>query len=67
MNELTLEALAKRIEAIERQLAMRQPPSKDWRRMVGTSDDNEFTRAMLAEIEANSENERRAAQLESAE
>lgn len=62
MNELTLEALAKRIEAIEQQLASPQAPKKDWRRVVGISADNEFTRAMLAEIEANSDAERKAAE-----
>lgn len=60
MNELTLEALAKRIEAIEKQL----PPRRDWLRVVGISDDNEFTRAMLLEIEARRDAERKAAQEE---
>ena len=63
MNELTLESLAKRIEAIEKQL----PPRKDWLRVVGISDDNEFTRAMLLEIEANSDAQRKAAEEENPE
>lgn len=66
MPELTLEALAARIEALEKKLAAQATaPSaekKDWRRVVGSMEDNEFTRAMLAEIEATSEAERRAAQ-----
>lgn len=61
MPELTLEALAKRIEALEQKLAAQQTAPKDWRSVVGISEDNEFTRAVLAEIEANSEAERRAA------
>lgn len=62
MNELTLEALAKRIEAIELQLAAQRSPKKDWRRVVGISDDNEFTRAMLTEIEAQRDAQRKAAE-----
>ncbi len=61
MQELTLESLAKRVEELERKLAEQTTPSKDWRRVVGLSEDNEFTRSMLAEIEANSEAERQAA------
>ncbi len=71
MAELTLESLAARIAELERkqaaqsaQLARITPPSRDWRKVVGISEDNEFTRDMLAEIEANSEAERRAAQEE---
>lgn len=66
MNDQVAEALAaltKRVEALERQLAERatEPRKKDWRRVVGISEDNEFTRAMRAEIEAAREAERRAA------
>lgn len=63
MTEPTLEALAKRIEAIEQKLADLSLPAKpkDWRRVVGISEDNEFTRLVLTEIEANSEVERQAA------
>jgi hypothetical protein len=69
MTELTLEALAKRIELIEQKLAeLSLPPKpKDWRKVVGISEDNEFNRLVLAEIEANSEAERRAALEESRE
>jgi hypothetical protein len=59
MGELTLEALAARIEAIEKQLAGQLlAQKKDWRSVVGISEDNEFTRLMLAEIEENREIER---------
>ena len=66
MPELTLESLAARVAELERKQSA-QPaesitPSRDWRSVVGISEDNEFTRDMLAEIEANSEAERRAAE-----
>jgi len=63
MTELTLEALAQRIETIEQKLVELSLPNKpkDWRRVVGISEDNEFNRLVLDEIEANSEAERRAA------
>jgi hypothetical protein len=55
MSELTLESLARRLDEIERRLNEKQPPviapTKDWRSVVGISEDNEFTRLMLAEIE----------------
>lgn len=65
MPEPTLESLAARLAEVERKLAAvptDQPRLRDWRKVVGRSEDNEFTRAMLAEIEANSEAERREAQ-----
>ena len=56
MSELNLESLARRLEEVERRLNEKQPSiiarTKDWRRVVGISEDNEFTRLMLAEIEA---------------
>jgi len=64
MPEVTLEALAARMEAVEQKLASMSgvvPPTRDWRSVVGISQDNDFTRAVLAEIEANSEAERLAA------
>ncbi|MBX9580955.1 MAG: hypothetical protein K2X87_11660 [Gemmataceae bacterium] len=70
MPEVTLEAVAERLAALERQVAAltasTRPPGAvpavgDWRCVVGISADNEFTRQVLAEIEANSEAERRAA------
>jgi hypothetical protein len=63
MTELTLEALAKRIEVIEQKLVELSLPTKrnDWLKVIGISEDNEFNRLVLAEIEANSEAERRAA------
>ncbi len=65
MAELTLESLARRLDEIERRLNERQPsdiaPTRDWRSVVGISEDNEFTRLMLAEIEAAHEADRQAA------
>ena len=72
MNDPVAEALAaltKRVEALERQFAERatEPRKKDWRRGVGISEDNEFTRAMRAEIEAAREADRRAARASDAD
>ena len=64
MPELTLESLAARIAEIERKLADKSssviPPTRDWRSVVGISEDNEFTRAMQAEIIALREADYRA-------
>ena len=64
MPELTLESLARRLEELERRLNERQPsviaPVRDWRSVVGISEDNEFTRLMLAEMEAAHEADRQA-------
>jgi hypothetical protein len=68
MPELTLESLARRLAEVERRLnaglAPAVPPTKDWRSVVGISEDNEFTRLMLAEIEAAHEADRQAAMTE---
>ncbi len=70
MSELTLESLARRLEEVERLLNEKQlsitAPTKDWRRVVGISGDNEFTRLMLAEIEVAHEADRQAALAEQA-
>ena len=70
MSELTLESLARRLEEVERRLNEKQPsviaPTKDWRSVVGISEDNEFTRLMRAEIEAAHEADRQAALSEEA-
>ena len=64
MPEITLENLAARVEALEKQAVEQKVTTsrkKDWRHLVGTMEDNEFTRAMLAEIEASREADRIAA------
>lgn len=46
MNEPTLESLAQRVEALEREVGLQrsQEPTKDWRRVVGIAGDSEFMR-----------------------
>jgi hypothetical protein len=70
MSEPTLESLARRLEEVERRMYEKQPliiaPTNDWRRVVAISEDNEFTRLMLAEIEAAHEADRQAALAEQA-
>ena len=46
MNEPTLESLAQRVEALEREVNLQrsQGPTKDWRRVVGIAGDSEFMR-----------------------
>jgi len=67
MEELTLESLARRIEAIERRLDERSSllaPTRDWRSVVGISEMTDFSRLMLAEMEALRNADRRAAETE---
>ena len=69
MPELTLESLAARVAELERKLAASPsiiPASRDWRSVVGISEETDFSRLMLAEMEALREVERKAA-LEDAE
>ena len=70
MSELTLESLARRLAEVERRINEKQPSviaaSKDWRNVVGISEDNDFTRVVLAEIEAAHEADRQAALSENA-
>ncbi len=52
MNELTLEALAKRVEALERLLNIQNietAPVKDWRSVVGMFSGSEFMKQVDAE------------------
>ena len=45
MTELTLEALAKRVEELERKISERETiPAKDWRLAAGMFTDSEFSR-----------------------
>lgn len=65
MAELTLEALAARLEAVEKKLALQEaaePPKPDWRSVVGMFDDDpEFMQQVFAEAQAIRESERKAA------
>ena len=51
MSDITLESLAKRVEALERALADRleESPKKDWRRAIGFFEHSEFMRQVDAE------------------
>jgi hypothetical protein len=64
MNELTLESLARRVEALERAwrpgAAAHRP--KDWRRVVGMFEDSEFMRQVDEEGRKIRESERAAAE-----
>jgi hypothetical protein len=64
MNEVTLESLARRVEALERALDLKEGSvrPKDWRRVVGMFGDSEFMRQVDAEGQALREAERAAAQ-----
>ena len=55
MPELTLEALAARVAAVERRLDTLSgvvPPSRDWRSVVGLFDGSEFMPRVYAEIQS---------------
>ena len=68
MQELTLESLARRLEEVERRLNERQSavmvPTKGWRSVVGISEMTDFSRLMQAEMDAQREADRRAAETE---
>jgi hypothetical protein len=63
MAELTLESLAKRVEALEIALAAQAPPRppKDWRKVIGMFRDSEFMRQVDEECQRLREAEREAA------
>lgn len=61
MPEPTLQELSARLVVVEQKLSSLTatiPLTRDWRSVIGISEDNEFTRAMRAEIEANRAAER---------
>jgi hypothetical protein len=66
MPEVTLESLARRIDELERRLNEKLPnaiaPTRDWRSVVGISEDNEFTRLMQAEMDALRDADRKEAE-----
>jgi len=66
MNELTLESLAKRVEALENALAVKETKRspKDWRKVVGMFHDSDFMRAVDEECLRLRELEREAARRE---
>jgi hypothetical protein len=66
MSELTLESLAKRVEALENALAAKETKraSKDWRKVVGMFHDSDFMRAVDEECLRLRELEREVARRE---
>ena len=66
MNQLTLESLAKRVEALESALAALVPSRspKDWRKVVGMFGDSEFMHEVDEECLRMRETEREAARRE---
>jgi len=69
MPEITLESLAARLAAVEKQLAEQKaapPRAKDWRRTVGMFAGSEFIRELDAECASARERERAAARGEDA-
>jgi hypothetical protein len=66
MNELTLESLAKRVEALENAIAKKglDHPRKDWRKVVGMFRDSEFMREVDEECLRMREGEGEAARRE---
>jgi hypothetical protein len=66
MGEITLESLAKRVEALEAALAAKEPtrPAKNWRKTVGMFGDSDFMRAVDEECLRTREMEREAARHE---
>jgi hypothetical protein len=63
MGELTLESLARRVEALEVELARRplHGVSKDWRKVIGMFRDSEFMREVDEECQRSREAERELA------
>ena len=63
MNDLTLESLAKRVEALEKVIATKEPEQsrKDWRKVVGMFRDSDFMRKVDEECLRIREAEREAA------
>ncbi len=63
MSDLTLESLAKRVEALENVLAKNahEQSRKDWRKVVGMFRDSEFMREVDEECMRSREAEREAA------
>jgi len=61
MSELTLEALARRIESLEKQLADLTRSQKDWRSVVGMFEGSDFMRQVDEEGRAIREADRQAA------
>ena len=66
MTNVSLESLAKRVEALETALSTQvaNRPPKDWRKVIGMFRDSEFMRAVDDECQRMREAEREAARIE---
>lgn len=66
MSDVTLESLARRVEALEAALSVNRSnrPAKDWRRAVANASDNEFVRQVDEECRRIREAEREEARRE---
>ena len=64
MSELTLESLAKRVEALEAAVKPAAPQAKDWRKVIGMFRDSEFMRQVDEECLRTREAEREQARTE---
>ena len=69
MNEPTLESLAERVDALERELRIQRTTAttKDWRRVIGIAGDSELMRQIDAEGQRIREAEREEARREPTE
>jgi hypothetical protein len=63
MKDLALESLAKRVAALEKEMATKRPDESrnDWRKLVGMFRDSEFMRKVEEECLRSREAEREAA------
>ena len=68
-DEVTLESLARRVAALERQISRQSvvPPTRDWRSVIGMSADTPIVREVHAAIAEAREQERREAREEAGE
>jgi hypothetical protein len=64
MPEVTLESLAKRVEALESIIARKPKSTKNWRKVIGMFHDSEFMREVDEECLRKREQEREAARNE---
>jgi hypothetical protein len=69
MSAVTLEVLAQRLDAVEKQLArLSNPPQpKDWRRVVGMFEGSSFMKQVIEEGKALRQMDRESAQREASE
>ena len=64
MAEITLESLAKRLDAIERHLDLPSESTMNWQSVVGIFEDSPFMQEVIQDILAAREAEREAARQE---